>query len=155
MRPQRHVLLVSTLIFAAWLLWGVSMQAEDGPSLQTQISETIQNVKTGKTATIRADAARHLTEITHRKNLNAVDDATLSTLASLLDSHEIPVVVWVAACLGDFGQRARFAVPKLEKILVETDCDRGISPRMSIEPALKRIGVKPPPPHCDSSPMER
>lgn len=113
--------------------------------LKTQLSKTIAKVRTGSTATIRDEAAKHLAELTRGIDPHEVDDETVTDLVSLLDQ---PVGrYWVARCLGNLGIRAKIAIPKLQRLLPEEDCLQvSKSAAEGIRFALTQMGVTPPPP---------
>jgi hypothetical protein len=141
------------LISITWLilLSGPALAAND-PTFSKQLSDTISLVRNGESLTARADAAMHLASMTRGKNGKKVDDKTIVTIASLLDPPEDSVRAWVAACLGHFGSRARFAAPKLEAILADVDCGRfDLSSAASIRPALRKMGIKPPERKCPNT----
>jgi hypothetical protein len=112
------------------------------------LTETMTKVRSGKTSSARTKSAEHLfklTRTTHQK----VDDKTITELASLLDLSDDSVRYWVARSLGNFGHRARMAVPKLQKVLDEVDCLQGSKTSASgIRFALNEMGITPPPPKC-------
>jgi hypothetical protein len=57
---------------------------------------------------------------------------------------------WVALCLGNFGPRAKPAVPKLLKILDEMDCVKAaLTSADAARVALKNIGADVPPSKCE------
>jgi hypothetical protein len=94
----------------------------------------------------------HLADMTRGENSKKVDNRTITEIASLLDTQEDSVRAWIAACLGHFGRRARFAAPKLEAILAEVDCSYAdMTSAASIRPALRRMGIKPPERKCSES----
>jgi hypothetical protein len=112
-----------------------------------QITETITKVRTGDSLTARTDAAQHLATLMQKADPKTVDDKTLASMVSLLDTPEDSVRAWVAGALGALGPRAISAAPALLKLLPEADCVQGdLTSAGAIRVALKRIGVKPPPP---------
>ncbi len=118
-----------------------------------RLSETIADVRNGKTVTSRTEAAEHLATLTRGINPHKVDDTTLAEIVSLLETEEDSVRAWVAASLGHLGPRAKVAVPKLLILLREVDCLRGsLTSAPFIRVALKRMGKIPPPlPNCAES----
>jgi len=124
--------------------------AKGDVTLKKQLTETIEKVRSGETSNIRDEAAQHLAQLTRGIDPNRVDDETVGDLVSLLDVPEARY--WVAVCLGNLGPRAKIAVPKLQKILMEEDCQRvSMSAAGGIRYALKKLGIKPPPPACPNS----
>ena len=144
--------LVAASAVVMMLLTGTANATGD-PTLIKQLTETIANVRAGKTPNARTDAAEHLAELTRKIDPIDVDDRTLADLVSLLDTWEDSVRDGVATSLGNLGPRARVAVPELLEILPEVDClwvDASSGP--DVRDALKRIGVTPPaPPTCDTT----
>jgi hypothetical protein len=141
------------LISITWLilLSSTALAATD-LTFSKQLSDTISLVRSGESINARTDAAMHLAEMTRGKNSKKVDDKTIATIASLLDTPEDSVRAEVAACLGHFGSRARFTAPKLEAILAEMDCVQGdLSSAASIRPALRRMGITPPERKCPNT----
>jgi hypothetical protein len=118
--------------------------------LKRQLLETMAKVRNAKTSNSRTDAAEHLATLTRGIDPHRVDDATLTEMVSLLDTHENSVRAWVAASLGHLGPRAKVAVPRLLKLLPEVDCLRGsLTSAPLIRLALERMGeIPPPPPKC-------
>jgi hypothetical protein len=114
-----------------------------------QLRETIANVRAGETSTLRTAAAERLFQLTRGKDLDKVDNKSITDLVSILDGSDDSVRYWVARCLGNFGSRARIAIPKLEELLAEVDCLPGSKTSASgIRLALSQIGTTPPPPNC-------
>jgi hypothetical protein len=140
------------LISITWLiLLSSTALAANDLTFSKQVSDTISLVRSGESIDARTDAAMHLAEMTRGKNSKKVDDKTIATIASLLDTPEDSVRAYVAACLGHFGSRARFTAPKLEAILAE-DCGQfGPSSAATIRPALRKMGIKPPERNCPST----
>jgi len=113
-----------------------------------QLTETIAKVRTGKTSATRRDAAEHLFELTRAADCEA-NDKTITELASLMELPDDSVRYWVARSLGNFGQRAKIAAPKLQKVLAEVDCLEGSKTSASgIRFALSQMGITPPPAKC-------
>jgi hypothetical protein len=141
-------------IFGLILLATAANTEVDRVSMNDLIA-TIAKVRTGESSTVRTEAAERLSELTKRINPKDVDDKTLADLVSLLDTREDSVRAWVAASLGDLGPRARVAAPKLLEILAQVECIPvvgGLTSEGAIRIALKRMGVKvPPPPDCEKS----
>lgn len=114
-----------------------------------QLTETIAKVSSGETSTLRTEAAERLFQLTRDKELAKVDNKSIADLVSLLERPDESVRYWVARCLGNFGSRARIAIPKLEELLAEVDCLPGSKTSASgIRLALSQIGATPPPPNC-------
>lgn len=114
--------------------------------LNANLEESIAKVRASDSAVARAETAEHLAEVTARVKPNSVDDKTIADMVSLLDIPDDSVRGWTAAALGHLGGRANVAVPKLLALLAEVDCFEGdLTSAAFIRPALKRMGVKPPP----------
>jgi hypothetical protein len=127
-----------------------SIVAKAQPSLNDQVSETVKKVGAGKSSTERSLAAMHLCEITRGDASNQVDDQSLLAVEGLLKINDDSVRYWVALCLGNFGPRAKAAVPKLLEILDQTDCIKAAKTSASgIRVALKKIDAEVPPSKCD------
>jgi HEAT repeat protein len=139
------VRLLGSFIALAFLMVGRANAAGD-LMLNTKLEETIAKVRTEKSLMARTEAAERLAELTRGSNPKSVDDKTVADMVSLLDSPDDSVRAWVAAALGHLGRRAKLAVPKLLALLPEADCLQGdLTSAASIRPALRRMGVKPPP----------
>jgi len=131
-----------------FLLSGTAQTGE--PMSKKELTETIEKVRTGATSTIRDEAAQHLAELTRGINPKDIDDKTITDLVSLLDLREARY--WVAVSLGNLGSRAKTAIPKLQQVLAEEDCLRvSKSAAGAIRHALAQMGVKPPPPKCETT----
>lgn len=114
--------------------------------LNSELEQTVRTVKSAESLVEQIKAAQHLAELTKGVAPSSVDSATISDIASLLDMPEDAVRGWVAAALGHLGHRAKVAAPKLLALLPEADCMQGdLTSAASIRPALKRMGVEPPP----------
>jgi hypothetical protein len=113
-----------------------------------RLSETIAKVRTGTSSATRTDAAEHLFELTRTAH-RQVDEKTIAEITSLLDVSDDSVRYWVARSLGNFGQHAKTAAPKLQKVLAEVDCLEGSKTSASgIRFALGQMGITPPAPKC-------
>jgi hypothetical protein len=146
LRHWSKVQLLASLIALGFLALGAAKAAGD-PKLNAQLEETITKVRTEKSLMARIDQAEHLAELTHGVNPKSVDDQTVGDMVSLLDDPDDAVRLWVAGALGHLGRRAKVAAPKLLALLPEADCLQGdLTSAAAIRPALKRMGVKPPPP---------
>ena len=118
-----------------------------------QLSQTIAEVRTGKSPTLRRQAAERLAELTRKPEAKKVDDTTVAELVSLLDTPDDSVLYWVARGLGNLGPRATIAIPRLQKRLAEVDCLQGSKTSASgVRYALSQLGVPPSSPVCASSP---
>jgi HEAT repeat protein len=139
--------------FAAliFLMAGTANAAEDR-MLNKKLQETMEKVRVEGSVMARTEAAEHLAELTHGVNPKSVNDKTVADMVSLLDASDDSVRAWVAAALGHLGRRAKVAVPKLLALLPEADCLQGdLTSAASIRPALRGMGVRPPPPpNCES-----
>lgn len=146
---RARILAVITILLGSSLL-KVSAKGEVEPTITQQISKTVADVKTGKSSRDRTDAAENLFEITQRNGSDQVGDQQLSEIIALLKNSDDSVRSWVARCLGNFGSRAKPAVPELLKILHEVDCKNASKTSASnIRFALKQIGVEPPRSQCN------
>jgi hypothetical protein len=133
------------------LLFGIVNATSDSMSVK-RLTDTIVKIRTGDTSVIRTEAAQHLFELTSGIDPNEVGDKTIVDLISLLDLSDDSVRYWVARCLGNFGLRARIAIPTLQKVLAEVDCLQGSKTSASgIRFALTQMGVTPPAPTCGST----
>jgi hypothetical protein len=115
-------------------------------SLKNEIDLTVSLIHMGKTANERYTAGLLLCELTRGDAAKRVDDASLDSIIALLDSEDDSVRSWISLCLGhNFGPRAKRAVPKLLKILNESDCNQphGVAPDVCA--GLKQIGAEMPP----------
>jgi hypothetical protein len=134
------------IVFVLLFLMASMGHAATDPVLNAKLEETIAKVRAGDSPTTRTEAAEHLAELTHRVKPNSVDDKTIAEMVSLLDIPDDSVRAWTAAALGHLGRRAKVAAPKLLTLLAEVDCLEGdLTSAAFIRPALKRMGVKPPP----------
>jgi hypothetical protein len=121
-----------------------------------ELAASIMAVKRETGSTERAQAAQRVAKLVIDRlgpgdTAPEVDGKIVLDLASLLDTTNDNVRLWVATSLGFFGSRAKFAVPKLLTILHEVDCAslRGMNSAGAIRIALTRInGVSPPTPDC-------
>jgi hypothetical protein len=137
----------ATTIFVMSCFLFCSMANGIGQSMGTkQLAQIIAEVRKGKTAKVRTAAAMQLEKRISQLNPDVIDDKTISELASLLNTPEDSVRLWVAVSLGDIGSRAKMAAPALLQLLPEVDCLRGsLTSAPAIRAALNRIGVQPPP----------
>ena len=117
-----------------------------------QLTKTMERVRTGESVNVRTESAQDLAKLTRGIDPKKVGDKTLTDLVSLLDTSEDSVRLWVAASLGNLGPRAKTAAaPTLLKLLPEVDCVRAsVTSAPAIRVALKRMGVTPPPPGCET-----
>ncbi len=124
----------------------------DDAKILKELQETMARVRTMSGPSMdRTKAAEHLSELTKKIDPKKVDDKTLGDLVSLLDTADDSVRGWAAGALGYLGSRAKVAVPKLLKVIRETDCPKvatGVRSADAARVALKRIGVTPPPRDC-------
>jgi hypothetical protein len=124
----------------------------DDAKILKELQETMARVRTMSGPSMaRTKAAEHLSELTRKIDPKEIDDTTLEDLVSLLDTSDDSVRGWVAGALGYVGPRAKVAVPKLLKVIRETDCPKvatGVRSADAARVALKRIGVTPPPRDC-------
>ncbi len=121
-----------------------------GASRLMVLQSTIATVRAMKRPSAeRTNVAEHLVEITRKIDPKKVGDATLTSLASLLNIPDDAVRARVAASLGNLGPRAKPAAPALLHVLGEVDCRQAdLTLAVAIRHALTRIGVTPPPRNC-------
>jgi hypothetical protein len=144
--PKRPFKIFSIAFCVAWMFLSGAAGATGRPTLMKQLTETITKVQTGDSLTARTDAAEHLADLTKKVHPDKVDDKTLASMVSLLDSPEDSVRAWVAGAIGFLGPRAISAAPVLLKLLPEADCVQGdLTSAGAIRLALKKIGAKAPP----------
>lgn len=146
MARRRYVTRTLGALIALMALMAGTARAAGDPLLNAKLEEAIAKVRSGKDPTARFMEAQHLAEMTKGVNPKSVDDKTVADMVSLLDDPDDGVRPWVVCALGNLGRRAKVAVPKLLALLPAADCGHGS--RLSaavIRPALKRMGVKPPP----------
>lgn len=138
------------IIAALALFLAPNVQASaTSPSIDQQLRTAIAKVRRAKTVVHRFDAAEHIVALTDHCDCGAVTDDTIHSLISLLDIEDDGVRMWVAAALGDFGGRAKEAVPKLLSIYSVSACeiwDHGSPATIPI--ALAKMGVTAPTPEC-------
>ena len=133
-------------VLALTFIAATTVYAATDTALNARLEETIAKVRAAQSTNVQAEEAEHLAELTHRVNPTSVDDKTVADMISLLDIPDDSVRGWTAAALGHLGHRAKAAAPKLLALLPEVDCLEGdLTSASSIRPALKRMGVKPPP----------
>jgi hypothetical protein len=119
------------------------------PDINQQIESTVSRVRKAKTEDMKSNAAQHLIDLTDNRDNSDVTNETINSVISLLDMPDDAVRVWVAAALGNFGPRAKAAVPKLLTILADIECKNlDFSSASTIPVALGRMGVTPPPRNC-------
>lgn len=123
------------------------------PAIWNQrLRQTIAKVQTSDSSLDRAKAAVRLAYLTHFLPPNAINEETIFDLVALLDIAEEPVRAEVAASLCNIGPRAKAAIPKLEELLRETNCQRSNEwSSGNIRYALERMGVKPHAASCGKS----
>ena len=116
------------------------------PALNAKLEKAIAQVRITLSPMARAEAAEHLADLIHGAKPNSVDDKTIADMVSLLDIPDDSVRAWTAAAFIHLGRRAKVAAPRLLALLAEVDCLEGdLTSAASIRPALKRMGVRPPP----------
>jgi hypothetical protein len=146
MESNRFGLWFAVIIFEWMVLVGTAQAAQDMFKSKKQIIiESIGEIRSGATSTIRDNAAQQLAEMTHGIDPKDLDDRMIADIVSLLD---LPVGrYWVAVSLGNLGSRARIAVPKLQKLLIEEECLHvSKSAAGGIRLALTQMGITSPPP---------
>jgi hypothetical protein len=150
MKPSIDARQVLVIIAALGLFAIANVSAGAESSIDERLRSTIAAVRRAKTVSRRLEAAEHLVVLTDKCDCSAVTDDTIHSLVSLLDIDDDGVQMWVAAALGDFGIRAKEAVPKLLSIYSVSAClvlDRGSPATIPI--ALAKMGVTAPSPKCD------
>ncbi len=116
-----------------------------------QLASMISAVRAETDASKQELAAWKIFQLAAGSELGSVGAKTLEELASLLDTPNDEVQRWVAATLGLFESRARFAAPKLMAILGKVDCPyvRENNSAGVVHTAILSItGVNPPPVVC-------
>lgn len=141
----------ATMICLLSVLFSVARAAPGDHVSSEQLSAMISAVRAETDVNRQELAARKIPPLVTGADLSGVDTKTLDELASLFESPNDAVRLWVAAALGSFGGRATFAVPKLLAVLPEVDCAtlRGLNSAGAIRLAVERItGESPPPTDC-------
>src|SRR5207302_9807583 len=134
------------LVLALLLLTASMGHAAADPALNAKLEKAIAQVRITLSPMARAEAAEHLADLIHGAKPNSVDDKTIADMVSLLDITDDSVRAWTAAAFIHLGRRAKVAAPRLLALLAEVDCLEGdLTSAASIRPALKRMGVRPPP----------
>jgi len=130
-----------------------TIQASGDNMQLKQIKDELVMARSGKTVDIRTNAAEKLANLLRKVDPKEIDDQVMNDLITLLDTPDDSVRGWVAAAIGFLGPRAKSAVPSLLKVLPDADCVQGdLTSAGAIRLALKRLGVKPPPPsRCGST----
>jgi hypothetical protein len=115
-----------------------------------QVQEAVAAVATMKDQALwMSDKGPYLDHLTKRIDPREIDDKTLESMESLLDSNNDLIRFWGANALGNLGPRAEQAIPKLRTLFRTADCLNGpITSADAIIYAFERIGVKPPPRTC-------
>lgn len=144
---------IGCLFLGAVCLLSVTAMANemDETKALKELQETISDVrKMSGPSKPEANPAEHLARLTEKIDPKKVDDRTLDEMVSLLDTSNDFVRAWVAVALGNLGPRAKVAVPKLLRVMHETDCLelKEMTSAGAARVALKRIGVTPPPRDC-------
>src|SRR4051812_35156017 len=90
------------LISVVWLVLvglspGLCAQTYSMPKnqLKKRLSETVVEIRNGKTSTSRTEAAEHIATLTRGINPHKVNETTLAEMISLLDTQEDSVRAWV------------------------------------------------------------
>jgi len=147
MKNERRRLFRAVLGVA--LFFPILTTAKAKPDINQQLQRTVASVRKAKTATAKLDAAERLVALTDGRDCSDVTDETIHSIASLLEMPDDGLRTWVAAVLGDFGPRAKFAVPKLLSILAEVECKNwDFSSEATIPIALGKMGVTSSPRNC-------
>jgi hypothetical protein len=138
--------LVAMMFVSVFSLNG-PVPASASPTLNAQVIEAITKVRDARTPMERWEAGMALAELTRNVDSTQLDDSTLESLVSLLDSPQDSQRFWVAASLGNIGPRASMSAPKLLKLLPDVDCVtlRGLNSAAAIRFALEKMGMTPPP----------
>jgi hypothetical protein len=122
-------------------------QANQNISKKQMLIDAIEKFKAAETGRERDHAASRLMQAIRNIKPAEVDDKEINEIISLLDIPDARI--WIPACLGHFKSRAKKAVPKLLRLLDEEECkDVAMTAAQTIRYALKKMGVKPPPPGC-------
>jgi hypothetical protein len=145
--------LLTTLALSASVLAGAAL-AQTPPS-PARIGELINTIRTSKVLGDRYIAAQELPSLTSQIEPASINDATVNSITSLLNSEEIFVVHYAALSLASMGTRASRAIPQLQAALVKVRQMRsrqgfGVNPQGAEEGvclALDRVGA-PDPPDC-------
>lgn len=150
LNPKHVARLISVLILLLPSIQAIA-SVPSGNETNQQIARAVKKVRAAKTDGKADEASDQLANLVIKIGANRIDDEQLHNIADLLNTSNDGVRYSVAIALGCFGPRAKFAVPKLLEILKEMDCVVLDSPSTAtIRPALKKIGVSPPPHHyCD------
>ncbi len=148
-RSERKVgltLILVAVVIASGPVWG----RESAASLR-RVTNAIAQVQTGKTPTLQDAAAEKVFDLTHNADFGDQNRAVIDRLVLLMSAPDAPGRYWVARAIGNFGAKATFAVPALEKALAGMDCVQGSKTSASgIRFALAEIGVTPPDRKCDA-----
>jgi len=146
MRKNPNLLFTSLCLSLSLSLVKLATASTPHREVNLKLEETIGKVRSESSLTARTQAAEHLAELTRKTNAAYIDNKTISDIASLLDIPEDSVQAWVASALGHIGRRASSAAPRLLALLPVSDCLQGdLTSSAFIRPALKQMGVKPPP----------
>ena len=98
-------------------------------------------VKSSPSDIERAAAAEDLFNMVRGKNLTHVSSRTIQMISGLVSRDHDSVTIWIAAALGEFGQRASFTAPRLIEVLKKVECRHvDASSAFTIRKALKKMG---------------
>ena len=124
--------------------------AENETVTLKKLQKAITQVASMKdTVLYQSDTGKHLADLASKIDPKDVDDNTLESMESLLDSSNDLIRYWGATAIGNLGSRAMPAVPKLLITFRKVDCLNGpITSADAILYALQRIGVKSPDRTC-------
>jgi hypothetical protein len=124
--------------------------AAHAKTAQSDVLHAIREVRKTTGPNEKMDAAEHLRDVVLAADANDIDDQAIHALASLLDIHLDSVRYWVAEALGHFGPRAKFAAPKLRRILSAEECVIAeTSSEDMVRQTLERVGSPVPARKCD------
>jgi HEAT repeat protein len=144
------VALLTTMLLFSTKSEAQAVKLDPQSIIKQEVDETVTLVRIGQSSNERYIAAMLLCDITYGDASKLVDDESLRSIIALLDNSDDAVRYWVALCLGNFGPRAKPAVPKLLSILDQTDCVKAaLTAASAIRVALKKIGADVPPSKCE------
>ena len=151
---MRYRVLFGTAALVSLGLSTIACYAEDNDGLVMKIRENIASIRVLPIGSSdQQSAAAHLALLSKQVDPQTVDDQTFSEMVSLLDVHDDTVRAWAATSLGNLGQRAKPAIPKLLRLLSQAEPSAGsLTLADVIRYQLKRLGVNPspsPPPYRD------
>jgi len=111
--------------------------------VDSHVKTSIMAISEAPSRKVKIERAQELSQWVSR-HPNDVSATDIDLLANLLSDDEDSVRLWIAGALGQLGDKAKNAVPQLQKALQERPCEN--TPATSagaLRLALSRIGVKP------------